>query len=315
MCLRHRLSRLLLPYLAWSLVLFLIPGWLHGRITGPDALRGLAFGWTFTGAYYLIALAQLSLLAPLLALALDRLGSRRAWTGCLALLAATSAYHALAAYGSGRLPDIARNAFSVSLSLFPVWSPFFIAGLLLGRDAGALLPRLPRLRTLWVAAAILLFATSLCEFAVVLARARSIGLAASFLKPTSAVFALAVCAFMLGSIAPDARLPRLVRAIAEGSFAIYLVHGGIVHSLGGITLPAWQALIGGSFGPLVLGVLGIVVPLMIFRAARAWLPDGLCFVVFGSEPTHLHHAGPARVRPGSSQARDEATKRPDARVR
>ena len=290
---KQRLARLLFPYLTWSIVFFLLPWWLHGRGDVAGTLEGLALGRTFTGGYYLIALAQISLLAPWLVRGAERFGSRTAWAACLVSLAAVGVYYRLCARGSGALADGLRDSFSLSLSFFPVWIPFFAVGLLLGLEAEARLPRLARARRLWAAAAAALYVLSLFEFTSVWNATRSLGLAASFLKPASAAFALAVCAAVLGG-APregspssdgrpldDARPPRAVRLVADASYAIYLVHGGLITRLGAIACPAWRALLAGAAGPLVLAAAGLAVPLALHGLAARYLPRPLRTAIFG----------------------------------
>src|SRR5260221_4699988 len=64
---RQRLARVLAPYLTWSLIFFVLPRWAHHDAPFGELTRALLLGTTFTGGYYLIALAQFSVIGPFLA--------------------------------------------------------------------------------------------------------------------------------------------------------------------------------------------------------------------------------------------------------
>jgi peptidoglycan/LPS O-acetylase OafA/YrhL len=61
-----RLVRLLLPYLTWSFLLYITPSAVSGELKITSALVALSIGATFEGGYFIIALAQLSILGPML---------------------------------------------------------------------------------------------------------------------------------------------------------------------------------------------------------------------------------------------------------
>src|SRR6267142_90351 len=58
-----RLRRLLLPYVTWSLILWVAPSLLIRGAMPREAVARFLLGQTFTGGYFLIALAQLALVA------------------------------------------------------------------------------------------------------------------------------------------------------------------------------------------------------------------------------------------------------------
>lgn len=288
--LARRLGRLLIPYLTWSAVFLLVPRLLHRAFDPADLAVRFALGWTFTGGYFLIALAQLTLLAP----ALVRLAERRpglAWSLCLLLAAGGSALHAVAAYGPGGWSRAARDAFSAILSFGPVWAPFFLAGVMLGLFRFRLTPILRRHRAAWLALGALFLASSLVEFRAALAAGATLGVAASFLKPTSVLFAFAACAALLswggdrdGAAAGARGAPRAggaVRAVATGSYAIYLLHGGLILAALGLALPAWQGLLRSPLGPLALAAPGLLLPLAIFRIVDRRFPGWARYALFG----------------------------------
>ncbi|MFQ5877716.1 MAG: acyltransferase family protein, partial [Acidobacteriota bacterium] len=175
--LRRRLARILLPYLTWSAVFFLAPLWLRGGAGAAGVIRRLLLGETFAGGYFLVALAQLTLLAP----ALLRFGAghrRAAWGACAGLLATTEVLYCAGAYGSGDLAGGLRAGFSASLSFFYVWAAFFFGGILIGLDRERILGRLGGARTAAGILAAVCFAASLWESARVHRATGSLGLAA-----------------------------------------------------------------------------------------------------------------------------------------
>lgn len=105
----------------------------------------------------------------------------------------------MAAYGRSGTSLHVREAFSASLSLFFVWGSYFVAGLWAARERERLLGWLEERRLFCAGLGAALYAASLWEFGAVHESTRSLGLAASFFQPTSARFALAACAFFLGT--------------------------------------------------------------------------------------------------------------------
>jgi len=288
---KRRLGRILLPYLTWSVLLCALPSLLHGEATTADLGTRFLLGWTFTGGYFLLALAQLTILAPLLLRVVRRSG-RAAVLLFSALLFTMETMFAAAAYGVGPWSRYVREGFSSCLTLGPAWAPFFIAGLWAGGARGWLVPWMGRHRVGLVSVAAALYGASLWEFLRVHERTASLGLAASFLKPTSVLFAFAACAVCLGTrearpvtglvpVAEPAPLAPAFRALAGGSYAIYLLHGCVVLALFGIASPWWQGLLGTPAGPLLLGACGIVLPLAFFRIADRRAPAWARFAMFG----------------------------------
>ncbi|HEU4403475.1 MAG TPA: hypothetical protein VFT43_15360, partial [Candidatus Polarisedimenticolia bacterium] len=109
----------------------------------------------------------------------------------------------------------------------------------------------------------------------------SLGFAASFLKPTSTAFALAVCAWVLAGHAGGDRSSGPWRLLVDGSYAVYLVHGGVILAMAGWGAPGWQNLLGTPAGPLLLGLAGTAIPLAAWCAASRWLPAPARRALFG----------------------------------
>lgn len=230
-------------------------------------------------------------MAPLL-LGIVRRSGRSALLLFSASLFATETLFGAAAYGGGPWSRHLRDGFPVSLTLCAAWAPFFIAGLWAGGARRRLLPWMGRHRMALVVLAAAFYGASLWEFRRVHDLTASLGLAASFLKPTSVLFAFAACAVCLGTreaglvtrpgpAADPAPVAPAWRALAKGSYAIYLLHGGVVLALCGIASPWWQGLLKTPAGPLLLGACGIVLPLACFRLAERRAPAWARFALFG----------------------------------
>jgi fucose 4-O-acetylase-like acetyltransferase len=283
----RRLGRILVPYFTWSVLLCVLPKLLHGEATAADLGTRFLLGWTFPGGYFLLALAQLTILAPLLLGIVRRSGRSALILFSASLLAAETLFGA-AAYGGGAWSRHLREGFSVSLTLCAAWAPFFIAGLWAGGVRRRLFPWMGRHRMALVFLAAAFYGASLWELRRVYALTDSLGLAASFLKPTSVLFAFAACAVCLGARTGGlvtrsgaAPLAPAWRALAKGSYAIYLVHGAVVLVLCGIASPWWQGLLATPAGPLLLGAFGIALPLAFFRLAERGAPAWARFAMFG----------------------------------
>jgi membrane-bound acyltransferase YfiQ involved in biofilm formation len=289
--LKSRLGRLLVPYLTWSILLCLLPRLFHGTATAADLAGRFVLGWTFTGGYFLLALAQLTLMTPFLA-RLARRGDSKAFMLFSAFFLVTEVAYCAAAYGRGAWARGLREAFSPSLTLFVGWAPFYVAGLRASQERGRLLPWLARHRPALRAVAMALYLGSLWEFRAVFDSTASLGLAASFLKPTSALFAFAACALFLGTSETEAAarrdgtggrgpLARSWRALSSGSYAIYLMHGSVVLALLGVGPPLWQDLLATPAGPLLLAACGLLLPLAVFGLAERHAPRWARFAMFG----------------------------------
>ncbi len=135
------------------------------------------------------------------------------------------------------------------------------------------------------------YTSSLLEFDGVLAASGSLGLAASFLKPSSIVFALAVCAACLAGVSLDrsssggeigsSSVTRPIMILATGAYAIYLIHGGIIRFLLGIDAEPWHSLLRGAAGPALLALGSLTLALIGHRAALRFLPRRALSLLFG----------------------------------
>jgi surface polysaccharide O-acyltransferase-like enzyme len=275
-----RLRRLLLPYVAWSLILWVVPSLLSRGAMPREAVARLLLGQTFTGGYFLIALAQLALVAPWLC----RLAAARPrlFGGAAAgLLAATLCAEQIAASGgeTGWAIIITRG-FSAALSTGLVWAPFFMAGILGGLDPAGLRERLVRRAGWLVVLAAIALPLSVLEFRMVLEVTGSAGLAATFLKPSSIAVAIAFSGLAL--VVPAGPLAaRVVRSLAPASFAIYLVHGGVIQAMTRLMPGAGRSMADAWIGVIGTILAGLALPLLLHRTAARRFPQPLNLLLFG----------------------------------
>lgn len=131
--LKRRLARLLVPYLTWSVALCALPAPVHRKTDAADFAFRFLLERTFTGAYFLLALAQLTLLAAVLIRIVrkSRLAALTLWPLFFFM---TEIFYGVAAYGRSGTSLHVREAFSASLSLFFVWGSYFVAGLWAARE-------------------------------------------------------------------------------------------------------------------------------------------------------------------------------------
>jgi peptidoglycan/LPS O-acetylase OafA/YrhL len=303
----NRLRRLLPPYLAWSAALWVVPSLLSRGAAPQEMAARLLLGQTFTGGYFLIALAQLALVTPWLC-RWAAWRPRQVAVAAAGLMAAILCAELLAAYGGETgWAIIIRGGFSATLSTGLVWAPFFMAGVLGGLDPAGLRNRLVRRAGWLVALAAAGLPLSVLEFRLVLDETGSAGLAASFLKPSSIAVAIAITGLVL--VVPAGPLAsRLVRRLAPASFAIYLVHGGVNQALtrlmpdpGRSTPDVWLDVVA-----TVLA--GLVMPLVLHETASRRFPRSINLLLFG-------RAGAGRAqaaRPDSPGAGRPATLGHDA---
>jgi peptidoglycan/LPS O-acetylase OafA/YrhL len=287
-----RLRRLLLPYLAWSVILWIVPSLLrHGALPGDMAAR-LLLGWTFTGGYFLIALAQLALVTPWLC-RWAAAQPRQVGSAAAGLLAAIVCASLIAAHGGDSgWPIIIRRGFSAALSTGLVWAPFYMAGVLGGLDPARLRDLLVRRAGWLVGVAALALPLSVLEFRLVLEETGMAGLAATFLKPSSIAFALAISGLAL--VVPAGPLAsRLVRWLAPASFAIYLVHGGVMQAVTRLLPDPRGSMFDAWLDVIATALAGLTVPLVVHRIAARRLPPRLNLLLFGRADAGRSRAGGA----------------------
>jgi peptidoglycan/LPS O-acetylase OafA/YrhL len=240
----------------------------------------LLLGQTFTGGYFLIALAQLALVAPWLC-RLAAVRPRLFGGAAAGLLAVTLCAEQIAASGGETgWAIIINGGFSAALSTGLVWAPFFMAGILGGFDPAGLRERLVRRAGWLVVLAAIALPLSVLEFRMVLEVTGSAGLAATFLKPSSIAVAIAISGLVL--VVPAGPLAaRAVRSLAPASFAIYLVHGGVIEAMARLMPGAGRSMADAWIGVIGTILAGLALPLLLHRFAARRFAQPLNLLLFG----------------------------------
>jgi peptidoglycan/LPS O-acetylase OafA/YrhL len=196
--------------------------------------------------------------------------------------------------GDSGWPIIIRERFSAALSTGLVWAPFYMAGVLGGLDPARLRDLLVRRAGWLVVVAAAALPLSVLEFRLVLEETGMAGLAASFLKPSSIAVAIAISGLVL--VVPAGPLAeRLVRWLAPSSFAIYLVHGGVIQAVTRL-MPEPVSIRGAWLGVVVTVAAGLAAPILLHRIASRRLPAPINLLLFGRAGAGHSRAG--RAEPG-----------------
>ena len=258
---RARISHLVIPYLVWSLLIFVGDFAQGTTYSGPDYVRRLALGQARPGFYYVPLLTQLYLLSPLLIPV-----ARTRWKWLLVAAALVQ----LAAQGL-RYPatvGVELPALKPFLALTPAWLfPGRIFWFVLGLVAGFHLQHLKRwlARVKWglLVGSIVLVPVGMLEFEILLRFSGE-----NWIAPAETVIdSLYAGCLILAFLAFDKTtipLSKSIDQIGGKSFGVYLVHGPVLevasrvayHVVPGIL--AFQAL----FQPLLV-VLGLGIPLLV----------------------------------------------------
>lgn len=267
-----RLGRLLPPYLFWTGVYIVLLK--RGDLFSPAAL----FADVFMGAgigigYFVIVLAQMVLLTPLIARVRSRVGHIAMIIGGAAIGLAWTYVFRLA------FPDLPFDDFPQSGLPFWVWYPFYHVGFLAARErlttSSALQKALPMIALAWLA----LVAISLAE-GYFLAHAGAQNFAVSQTKLSSVLASLAAFAAVISAFPRLRRAPKLgLDWLGRSSYFVYLTHLLVFAVLGRAFSMA-----GIAVDPVLYAIVLIPVTIAICCCGIAtlrFLPSKLTSIVLG----------------------------------
>lgn len=261
-----RVRMLVIPYLLWSIVIFL------GRYVegSRDSLGGYAaqllVGRAAEPYYYIPLLTQLFLLAPLLVFVV-----RRYWALALAGAAALQALVQLARYPvllDWDLPAAEAIARATPGWTFPHMVFWFVLGVYAGFNLAAVKAWAQRWRAVLPWATLLLFALAFVEWEWLFAASGR-----QWVRPHVTLFdGLYAGACILTFIAYADALPpsrSWLDAVGERSFGIYLLHAPVLELASRAAYHAVPALLAHQIVLLVLLVAaGVAVPLVLMRVVK-----------------------------------------------
>jgi surface polysaccharide O-acyltransferase-like enzyme len=281
--LTRRLPRILVPYLFWSLVLIGYSAIRTGEVSGYRMIFKLSTGGACMGYYFLIALAQLYILTPVLMYLNRKLGGYGLLLVFVFNMAGFLAVYLSRLFGViGHIP---------SALPFYSWIIYYEMGLFMAdrceeSHAGSktrffILP----------AIAVSLFASILEAWVIAL----------KFGRPEFATFNVKYFSFLYSTCVIFGfifgrqyfrRLPKFLSTLGYYSFGIYLIHMIVLGGVVGIFRNSGAIR---SFQPLyqlILVVTTLSICLVLFGVAGKLLPEPFCTKIlgFGSRRQRLEYA-------------------------
>ena len=270
--LARRLSRILVPYLFWSCLLLGYGAYQAGYVDVPRVLFKLATGNACAAYYFIVLIAQLYLLTPILQrLARTSLG--------VAAIGVVNAIGVLSLYVA-RLHFHWKVPLYLSALPFYLWMIFYVAGLRAGaaqRTADAR-PIGTRAILLAIVGAIVV---SELEALLLAWRYDHVRFAASAVKYSSFLYSVYVVVGFLALRRYVRRWPHTLVRLGEYSFGIYLIHVIVLRKLA--VLLKGLAWIDGC-QPLFQGALILITVSACFGlifVTRRLLPERFCVGVLG----------------------------------
>lgn len=230
---RRRFPAILAPYLAWTVVYWLLTGgapWSSAPSLDSLGQLGadLAVGWYHL--YFLLVSMQLYVLFPLLGLLLRRTRGRHG-----ALLVASAALQVgltgAMQYAWGGLPQAVRGGLGYAQVEFTSYQFYFVAGAVVAAHLEEVLAWLRRRRRRVALGAVALIAAGELVYAAHLAGGQTPAGAAGVFQPAVLLLVLAVLALLtlladglLAEQPVEGPARRLVRGAADISFGVFLAH-------------------------------------------------------------------------------------------
>jgi probable poly-beta-1,6-N-acetyl-D-glucosamine export protein len=263
MFLKRRLSRICLPYLFWS-VIFLGLSFIKARdINLQKGVFSLLTGGACMGYYFIIAIAQLYVLTPLLQL----MNRKLKLYGLLAVLVFNLA--AIYLLYLSRMFNVIGHL-PIALPFYS-WIIYYEAGLLISDSADSVFAE--QKNRIFILTAILISAfISIYESSIIALKFQRPDFAVSVAKFSSLLYSACMISGFFALREYFARLPKMFGTIGCYSFGIYLIH---VFVLNRVVL--FFRGIGADvlFEPLfqfVLVIVTLLICFIIIRLAREWLP-------------------------------------------
>ena len=281
--LTRRLPRVLVPYLFWSLVLIGYPAIRTGDVDGYRMIFKLLTGGACMGYYFLIILAQLYILTPVLMYLNRKLGGY----GLLLVFVFNMASF-LAVYLSRLFNVIGHIPAALP---FYSWIIYYEMGLFMtdrreGAAAGS------KIRFFILPAILFSLLVSMLEAGVIASKYSNPGFANFPVKYSTFLYSACVIFGFIFGREYFRRLPKLLSTIGYYSFGIYLIHMIV---LGGVVVIFQNSGAIRSFQPLyqlILVVITLSICLVLISASRKLLPEFLCSKIlgFGSRREHSEYA-------------------------
>ncbi len=222
---RVRIGHLLVPYLIWTVVIF-IGDFLQGTIYTPvEYLRRLAFGEAVPAYYYVFLLCQLYVLSPLLVPIARARGWQLLFISALVLLGVISLFY-LKLYQelSGTdIPLVDRMIELLPNQSFARFIFFFVAGIVFGFHLERIKPKLILFKWKLLAVMVLLAPLATLETELIF-RSTGMDWRNGVFTITGSLYAITFILVFLAFDKLSLPYSKLIYELGRASFGIYLLH-------------------------------------------------------------------------------------------
>ena len=273
----NRLKALLIPYLIWSIVIFL-GDYAQGRTYPPlEYARRLLVGEAVPAYYYVIVLCQLYIVSPLLVPLARRHGRWLLLAAAAILLAVIGLFYwKLGAVMTGR----ESTTVEAILTLTPNqslarWLFFFVGGLVAGYNLGPLKTWLVRHRWLLLAVAVLSLPLAVWETEWIF-RITDMDWRAGIFTLTGSLFAVSAILAFLSFEGMPPTCAKALSALGSATFGIYLLHTTVLEVTARATqryipqVMAYPVLFQLLLAAVAVGVPWVIMRLVLKSPARRW---------------------------------------------
>jgi len=267
-----RLSRILVPYFFWSAILFGYAAYCSGSIDLYQTVFKLFTGGACLGYYFVIAIAQVYILTPVL----QYINRRFGWYGFSAVVV-----FGLAMYFILYLSRYFKVIGSLPQMLsFYTWIIYYEIGLFLpGRYAETIISR--KFRVYIHLAVPVSLVILLMEISFMLSQGNRLDFVVSPVKYSTLLYSVCIILMFLSYKDAFSRLPKLIHKLGYYSYGIYLIH--VMVLVQAATFIRRISIIS-SFQPLLQLVLVAVTMMMcivIISVSHKLLPSTFCRKVLG----------------------------------
>ncbi len=269
--LTKKLSRVLIPYLFWSLVILGYSAIKTQQINPDKIILKLLTGGACYPYYFVIAITQLYIITPLL-----QYINRKQYGLILVLIFSIVSY--LALYLS--------RVFNIIIWPLPIYLPFYSwviyyeIGLLMGTRRNKIIDA-KNIHIFILPAALVSLLLSEIEAMVLLSKYNNLYLAISPVKYSTFLYSVCIIIVFLHVRRRLKYQPKLLATIGNYSFGLYLIHVPVLNQV--VNLVQKSSTIY-SFQPLyqfVVVTLTILICLVIINITRRLLPTSFCVKVLG----------------------------------
>lgn len=265
----RRLSRILIPYLFWSFVFCGYAAVKAYEINAYEIMRRILTGQATWGYYFIIVIAQLYILTPLL-----QYINRKPYGLMLVLI--LNIMTLLLRY----LSKLYFNCWFPSDSLFYSWVIFYEIGLLVGSSDNKIFAA-KKVRLFILPAILICLLISELEGMILLSKYNNLEFAITAIKYSSFLYSACVIFTFLFVRGRVEYWPKSLVKVGECSFGIYLMHMLVLNQVANLVQKSSTIY---SFQPLyqfIAITLTMLIGLVIIGIARRLLPKPFCVKVLG----------------------------------